>query len=445
MGMYIPPERAQARTLVAYMHIFCVRLLRCPFYYTRQCEGLSKRNGQLVRLSRFLFFQTYRKETAEESLWFGLHMIRNFNERALKSIFPLLLACVMTILTGCGDDGQDDEPTSDITDIEGTWYGTRSYINNGAVKYQNIILRLNSDNTGAMEYESQTSYSVAYFVWSVSGGYLICDGAYASTSGDVAADYHMECRIESGRLIPTGQFSAFILTKDNSVMTDGDGNEIDSPERQIELLTNVWVTTDGKKVIRFYSGGTYDEYTLDYAGSGTYSTCVSGSYSFAPLNKTLTLNTTLWTVVTLSESRLVLQKGTATVEYRIGDSSDIPSGANLAEYLTSASRWADSSGKYTFMFRSDGDVTYFEDSFRKYGSWGDVALVANGTFYVSGSEVTCNFSSVTWTYGGTDTADYFPDWTYERPCTKTYRIEVTPSSALQVTMPDSKVVYLYKQ
>lgn len=52
------------------MLIFCVRLLRCPFYYTRQCEGLNKRNGQQVRLSRFfLFYKPILIDTGEGSLW----------------------------------------------------------------------------------------------------------------------------------------------------------------------------------------------------------------------------------------------------------------------------------------------------------------------------------------------------------------------------------------
>ena len=35
--------------------IFCVRLLRCPFYCNGQFQGLRKRNGQQVRPSRIFF------------------------------------------------------------------------------------------------------------------------------------------------------------------------------------------------------------------------------------------------------------------------------------------------------------------------------------------------------------------------------------------------------
>lgn len=358
----------------------------------------------------------------------------------LKLLVQLLIVCFVAVTTSCSGDG----PESATDSLAGNWYGTRCYVNNGAVKYQNITLRLNSDKTGSMEYEGPDSFSVAYFTWSTSGGRLICKGAYASTSGDLSGDYQMECRIENDRLIPTGQFSSFILTKDNSVMTDGDGNEIESPENQLYTLQNTWVKTDGKSVITFYPGGQYDEYVLESPGSQSYTEFNTGSYSFAPLNKTLTINTSLWNVVTLTEKSLVLQKGTIKMEYRMGSRSDIPSGANLKANLTSAFGWTDVNSKYTFRFSADGSVTYFENSFRKYGSWGDITLCASGTFTVSGSNVTCNFTSVDWQSGTSGTASYFPDWKCGSPATKVYKIVITPSSSLQVTLPDSKIVYLSK-
>lgn len=358
----------------------------------------------------------------------------------LKSFVQLLMVCILAVTTGCSGDG----PESATDNLAGNWYGTRCYVNNGAVKYQNITLRLNSDKTGSMEYEGPDSFSVAYFTWSASGGRLVCKGAYASTSGDLSGDYQMECRIESGRLIPTGQFSTFILTKDNSVMTDGDGNEIESPETQLYTLQNTWVSTDGKTVITFYPGGVYDEYVLDAPGSNSYSEFNTGSYSFAPLNKTLTIKTTLWNVVTLSDKSLVLQRGTTKMEFRMGTRSDMPSVSNLKSNLTSAFGWTDKNGKYTFRFLTDGSVVYFENSFRKYGSWGDILLCASGTFSVSGSYVTCNFTSVDWESGTSGTASYFPDWKCGSPATKVYKMEITASSSLMVTIPNSTIVYLSK-
>lgn len=44
------------RSLTGYLHIFCVRLLRCPFYCNRQFQGLGKRDGHQVQFSRFFCF-----------------------------------------------------------------------------------------------------------------------------------------------------------------------------------------------------------------------------------------------------------------------------------------------------------------------------------------------------------------------------------------------------
>lgn len=221
--------------------------------------------------------------------------------------YSLWIAAILLVATtSCSDN---DEPDSvDYESLSGVWYGTRCYNNNGAVKYQNITLTLNQDKTGSMEYESEVSFSAARFTWSISGDRLICQGAYASTSGDISGSYNLECRIEKDRLYPTGQFSYFILTKDNSVMTDGEGNEIASAEDQLYMLQNVWVSTDKKSVIEFYPGGEYDEYVLSYPGSNDYTEFNTGKYHFNPLLKTLTVNTTLWEVVTLDRENLVLKK-----------------------------------------------------------------------------------------------------------------------------------------
>lgn len=48
--------QTRERKLLAYLDIFCVRLLQvCSFYQSGQCEGLNEWNGQQVRLSRFSF------------------------------------------------------------------------------------------------------------------------------------------------------------------------------------------------------------------------------------------------------------------------------------------------------------------------------------------------------------------------------------------------------
>ena len=148
------------------------------------------------------------------------------------------------------------------------------------------------------------------FTWSASGGRLVCKGAYASTSGDLSGDYQMECRIESRRLIPTGQFSTFILTKDNSVMTDGDGNEIESPETQLYTLpehmgVNRWENCHYVPIL----AGCMMNTCLTRRGATHTLNSTRGLTRLLLLNKTLTIKTTLWNVVTLSDKSLVLQRG----------------------------------------------------------------------------------------------------------------------------------------
>ena len=105
--------------------------------------------------------------------------------------YSLWIAAILLVATtSCSDN---DEPDSvDYESLSGVWYGTRCYNNNGAVKYQNITLTLNQDKTGSMEYESDVSFSAARFTWSISGDRLICQGAYASTSGDISGSYNLE-------------------------------------------------------------------------------------------------------------------------------------------------------------------------------------------------------------------------------------------------------------
>lgn len=347
-------------------------------------------------------------------------------------------AILVLFVTSCSDDVS---PSYD--DLSGTWYGTRYYMNNGTVKYQYITLVLNSDGTGSMEYESPVSFSAANFTWSVNGNKLVCRGAYANTYGEMSGSYLLECKIENGRLLPIGQFSSFILTKDNSVMTDGDGKEVANPEEQLYMLQNVWVSEDRTTVVEFFPGKSYDEYVLSSPGAKYYTEFNTGDYSFNPFSKRLTMNSINWDVLTLNKEKLVLQNGSKLIKYNIGTRDDIPSQVNLKKYLTSAT-WGDDKGKYMFVFKDDGSVIYLEDSGRRYGSYGSIVLRAEGNYNVSGSSVTCRFTDVSWEYGASGTSNWFPGWTYGKSCTKTYKIVVSPSTSLQVTFPDSKVVYLDK-
>lgn len=345
------------------------------------------------------------------------------------------------LAASCGKDEPDGMSKAELV---GNWYGTRYYNNNGKIKYQYFNLTLNSDKTGSMEYEAPTSYSTAYFKWKVSGDKVVCHGSYANTSGDVSEDYTLECRIEKDRLIPIGTYSFFILTKDNSVMTDGNGNEIISPDEQQSILQNVWVSSDKTAVLNFCYGGEYEEFILPHAGSKKYSDHTMGEYRLSPLYKSLTLGLSTWDVITLDKERLVIKNGSRTLSYTMGSTSDLPTGVDLEKYLQSSFGWSSKKGKYFFRFSDNGTVGYIENSGKNLGSWGKVSLTASGSYSVSGSTVTCHFDRVDWDYGTSDTSNWFPGWTCGQACTKKYVIEVAFDYSIKVTFPDGKEVYMEK-
>lgn len=143
-------------------------------------------------------------------------------KRHIPSLIVMLLCAVM--LVSCD---KDDEPSK--SEIIGTWYGTRSYYNPaGGTKYQYLTIKFEANGTGSLEYEAPTSYSVAQFTYSVKKDIITCVGAYANSYGDIESDFEISLRIEGDRLIPLNRYTLFILTKDNSVMTDSNGNEVNN-------------------------------------------------------------------------------------------------------------------------------------------------------------------------------------------------------------------------
>lgn len=362
----------------------------------------------------------------------------------LRESIIWIAALLVLFTSSCSSD---DGPSSDEpqTNLVGKWYGTRYYMNNGTIKYQYLTLELNSDRTGSMEYEAPGSFSAAKFQWSVSGNKLICQGAYADTYGDVSGDYRLECRIEGDRLYPADQFSVFVLTQDNSIMTDGNGTEVLSPDEQAYILQNVWVSTDKKSIIEFYPGGSYDEYILTSPGANSYSEFNTGKYLFMPLEKLLRIDGVIWDVVSLNSDYLEIKRGSKSNKYTMGSRDDIPDQVNLKELLLEGMTWCSSKNiDYIFTFTDGNKVTYIESSGKRYGSYNQLNLRADGTFSVNGSKVTCYFSDVFWDFGTGNAADCFPGWTCGKPCTKQYIMEVTPSGSIMTTLPDSKVIYLEK-
>lgn len=342
--------------------------------------------------------------------------------------------------------GGDDEPSgTQKVNLVGTWYGTHYYNNPvGGIKYQYITLDLNSDGTGSFEYEGPVSTALAYFTWTASGKEVNCIGVYANSSGDYDTEFTLRLTIDGDRLIPQERYTSFILTKDRSVLTDGNGNEVEDPDEQYYRLQNVWVATDGTSVIIFYPSGDFDEYTLSSPFGKEYKSLYSDTYYFSPLTSQLQLGTTTWDVTTFTETSLTIKNGTTTIAYNMGSSSDIPSAPDLQQYLCSAYPWISDNSKYTFGFRSDGYVFYLERSEKKLGSFGYINLRASGSYTVSGNQVTCKFTEVFWESGDSNAKDYFPGWTYGQSCTKTYTIEVTPSGDIEVTLPSGTKVYLEK-
>lgn len=364
----------------------------------------------------------------------------------MKHIFNHSILWIATLLvlfaTSCS--GDDDPKSSALdNDVSGTWYGTRFYIVNGNVKFQYLTLTLDSNGSGTMIYDAPDIYSTAHFRWSVKGNNVVCRGAYANTDGDLNDDYTLECQIKGDQLKPLNHYSLFILTKDDSILVDENGNITMNPDEQLDALRNVWVSTDRTTVIRFYQNNSYDEYVLTAPGSDFYKVHNTGDYSLNAFNKTLLINSALWDVETLTNETLVIKNGTRQLKYSIGSYNDMPKEADLEQLLTANKIWYNS--KYQFVFYDRNKISYIETSDKSYGSWGKINLTADGIFDVNGNTVTCYFSDVSWQDGSGGASKLFSDWTNGQACTKKYIFEALITSELKVTLPNSKVIYLEKR
>ena len=189
----------------------------CSFYRDGQYQSLDEWNEQQVRLSRFLYaFFCIKGSLVIEAFMKNLSDFHIF-----KNLWHVLsLSLIMLMFASCSGD----EPSSTYV---GSWYGTRCYYNPvGGTKWQYITVELYADNSGYLEYEAPTSITIATFVWKVKGEYIECNGVSGNSAEEATDDFSMKMKIEGDRLIPVDKFNVFILTKDNSVVTDGDGNEI---------------------------------------------------------------------------------------------------------------------------------------------------------------------------------------------------------------------------
>lgn len=329
----------------------------------------------------------------------------------------------IALVVCCASCDKDDD--LDKSGIVGTWFGTRTYYNPvGGTKYQYLTIEFKANGTGSFEYEAPTSYSVAKFVYSVTNNIVTCTGAYADTNGEVESDFEMKLRIEGDRLIPLDKYTVFILTKDNSVITDGDGNELTDDS---ELIRGVWLHSS-REVVLVINDKDFIEYTLMSTSSNIYSKKTEGSFSYNLLQKYVLINGSKYDVISLSETILQLKSSNGTLfNYTRGTTADIPTnGQNSNKYkeILENSRlgWMTSNDCF-IRFYDSNKVLYMERSSKTLGSWGHINLNARGSYSLSDKTITCTYTDVSWQSGDSYAKDYFPEWNHGKTNTKIYTIE----------------------
>lgn len=359
----------------------------------------------------------------------------------MKKIFFLIL----TIITGLGSiitlSSCSSDEDFDTTTITGTWYGTRTYHNPASgTKYQYLTITFEDNGTGSLEYEAPTSYSAAKFTYSIKNDIITCNGAYANTDGVVEDDFKMTLKIEGDRLIPLDRYNVFILTRDNSVITDSDGNEVIDNR---ELLYGVWLHSSGN-VVLVLDKSEFTEYTLPSPSSKIYSSKTEGSFYYNYESKYVLINGSRYDVTALSETTLQLKsEKNVYFNYTRGDASDIPSdGGDSADYksiLENASMgWSTSSNDIIIRFYDTNRIFYLETSSKHRGT----NLEARGKYTLSGKNIVCEFDDVFWDGGNSYAKDDFPGWTHNQPCTKTFTI-VSLNVDCLILEREGKRYYLY--
>ena len=408
------------------IHIFCVRLLRCPFYDNGQFQSLRKRNGQQVRLSRFFCFIRALVSRAPLSL------------STMKQTHSLLYLFIAVLISALNSACSSDDDQDSGIDICGYWHGEHQYYNPASgVKSQYLSMDFNSNGTGKLEYEGPDSYSVSYFTYIVSGSTVKCKGAHAGTSSaEVDTDFEMTLRIESNRLIPIDKYTTFILTRDGSVVTDGNGNEVVNYSK---WLHGVWVRRDEPQILCLNPDNTYDEYVLPFIGCNTYSEHYSGTYDYNPVQKWLTINGTRFSIVELLEVSLGIEPSKGKIWwYDKGTDADKPKAVNVVGALTSHTSWSTKDKTKTYIFTDADEVVYLELG-KKVGSYGNVSLMAKGNYALSNNTLTCNYTEVDWEYSSSY-PNMFPGWTAGVSATKIFTVKIFENT---LTMTDTNGASLY--
>lgn len=304
----------------------------------------------------------------------------------------------------CSFKCTDDEEEFVDQRVVGTWYGKYSYNNPvTGVNYRYLMVTFNNDNTGILEYESPLGLGVGSFVWTTSKNQVSCyDGGYVDYEG-VASAFSMKLRIEGDRLIPEDRFTSFILTRDGSVETDVDGNEIVDNSA---LLQNVWVETGGKSVMWFKDAINVVEYRFeDTSNPDIYSFRRNTQYSYSARDNEIKIEDDVYSIVGVNGKELTLRMTTSPYSmhmYDIGTKQDIPSdvattydaGYAVDLGLPSGIKWANCNvgasspegfgGYYAWgeTFEKDSyaitDYAYYKSSKQE---WVDIGTNISGTRY----------------------------------------------------------------
>lgn len=355
-------------------------------------------------------------------------------------ILVMLMVLASTGLCSCSNSDDFDLRN----DIIGSWYGTRAYYNPAAgTKYQHLSLSLESNGTGELEYDTPSGYSFVKFTYKVSGNIIKCKGVKASTNDFEVDDFEMTLSIEGNRLIPLDRYSFFILTRDDSVMTDSEGKEVVNSSN---LLNNVWIRTDGYCICVIVNGKC-TEYTLLQQYGKTYKSKSIYDISYDPIKKTIRFGNTDYNIVILNSSVLDIKNDKNHFVFNAGTSDDIPTSVEngndeeVKVLLQSAKLgWkTDEDITRLFNFLEDGRTVYMQSVNRKLGSISEIALVAQGSYTLKNRQITCYYTDVYWDYGNNSTKDWFPGWTYNKARTRIYSIKSISSKSLTLEDEEGNV------
>lgn len=342
----------------------------------------------------------------------------------VSNIFTSLFIAI-TVLTSCSKEN--------VVDIVGTWIGTSSYVNPvSGRKYQYLYVTFNSDKSGMLEYEGPSNYTAYAFYYKVHGNIVECVGAKSYSDGEIDANYAISFRLEGDRLLPLDDYTRFILTKDGSVETDFEGNELVDNSK---LLENIWVRTDNLSVLEIKEKKAY-EYPLSSAESKKYVTILEYDFSYDFRENYIWFDMIGFDILDITKDHLKLKRDDSKVyEYRVGDKDDIPTEPDLKAFLQYNFIWKQENGSGSFTFMNNS-VTHFLH-YDKY------TLGASGPYTVVGNVLTVNFGTPTIEWGKpSDISKYFPGWSNE-PCTKEYKVEVVGLDRIKMTH-EGKVSYYKK-